>query len=271
MSLLENSPSYCSAWTSVSWALLAVAIIVFLAFIAALICLIKEKRKNSQSRYGEESRRIIPDKLIAENDKLIIEIEILKIEKEFSDARFYRADVILDPRTAHPKLKVSEDGKSVWNTGSVSKVSDWEKRFDSRTFILAKRGFSEGRHYWEVGIGQKKTWDLGVASATASRKGEITLSPEHGYWVIGCDDGKDYWARTEQWTRLKVYGKLTKLGIFLDKSVGSLSFYDVCSHRKLHTYKTLGVGELYPFFSTGYVTAGLSGSPLRILPWNLQE
>ncbi|XP_077773335.1 pyrin-like [Podarcis muralis] len=197
--------------------------------------------------------------------------EILKIEKEFSDARCYRVDVILDPRTAHPKLKVSEDGKSVWNTGNVSKVSDWEERFDSRTFILAKCGFLEGRHYWEVEIGQMKTWDLGVASATASRKGEITLSPENGYWVIGYDDGKDYWARTEHWTRLKVNGKLTKLGIFLDKSVGSLSFYDVCSKRKLHTYKTLGVGELYPFFSTGSVTAEQDSSPLRILPLNLED
>ncbi|XP_077773334.1 E3 ubiquitin-protein ligase TRIM39-like [Podarcis muralis] len=204
-------------------------------------------------------------------DKLITENETLKIEKEFSDARFYRADVILDPRTAHPKLKVSENGKSVWNTGNVSKVSDWEKRFDSRTFILAKCGFSKGKHYWEVEIGQKKTWDLGVASATASRKGEITLSPENGYWVIGCDNGKDYWVWPEQWTRLKVNGKLTKLGIFLDKSAGSLSFYDVCSKKKLHTYKTLGVGELYPFFSTGSVTAELDSSPLRIPPWNLQE
>ncbi|XP_033024370.1 butyrophilin subfamily 3 member A1-like [Lacerta agilis] len=234
------------------------------------------------------------DALKARIETLKIEKETLKIEKgcrmsrssrhilanetfifillfpEFSDARFYRADVILDPRTAHPKLKVSEDGKRVWNTGTVSKVSDWEERFDSRTFILAKSGFSEGKHYWEVEIGQKKTWDLGVASETASRKGEIILSPENGFWVIGCDDGKDYWARTEQWTRLKVNGKLTKLGIFLDIP-GSLSFYDVYSKRKLHTYKTLGFGELYPFFSTGSVTAELDSPPLRILPWNLQE
>ncbi|XP_034991889.1 butyrophilin subfamily 3 member A1-like isoform X2 [Zootoca vivipara] len=182
-------------------------------------------------------------------------------EAEKEQLETAKDDVVLDPRTAHPKLKVSEDGKSVWNTGNVSKVSDWEERFDSRTFILANHGFSEGTHYWEVQIGQKKTWDLGVASATSSRKGEITLSPENGYWVIGCDDGKDYWARTEQWTRLKVNGKLTKLGIFLDKSAGSLSFYDVCSLSKLHTYKTLGDGELYPFFCIGSVIE----QPLKIV------
>ncbi|XP_034991921.1 butyrophilin subfamily 3 member A1-like isoform X1 [Zootoca vivipara] len=281
LSASGNPTSDCPAWNwnSVSWTLLAV--IFFLALIATCFC--KDKCKNSQSRDDIESRRIIPEKrkisqyggsegeLIEENDELKAVNEILKIEKEFSDARFYRVDVILDPRTAHPKLKVSEDGKSVWNTGTVSKVSDCEERFDSHTFILAKRGFLEGKYYWEVEIGQKKTWDLGVASAKASRKGEITLSPENGYWVIGCDDGKDYWARTEQWTRLKVNGKLKKLGIFLDISAGSLSFYDVSSQRKLHTYKTLGSGELYPFFSTGSVTADLDSSPLRILPLNLEE
>ncbi|XP_034991934.1 butyrophilin subfamily 3 member A1-like [Zootoca vivipara] len=240
-------------------------------FLNTLSLSASDKCKNSQSRDSEESRIKIPGELIAENDLLKARIEILKIEKEFSDARFYRVDVILDPRTAHPKLQVSEDGKRVWNTGTVSKVSDWEERFDSHTFILAKHGFSKGKHYWEVEIGNNKTWDLGVASATASRKGEITLSPENGYWVIGCDNGKDYWAWTEQWTRQKVNGKLTKLGIFLDISAGSLSFYDVCSHRKLHTYKSLGDGELYPFFSTGSATAELDSSPLRILPLNLEE
>ncbi|CAI5790506.1 butyrophilin subfamily 3 member A1-like [Podarcis lilfordi] len=222
-------------------------------------------RKLEELKKGNEQLKTENEKLKGEMKAKTEQYEAgkeqLEMVKEILAAHLHKADVVLDPRTAHPKLKVSEDGKSVWNTGNVSKVSDWEERFDSRTFILAKHGFSEDKHYWEVEIGQKKTWDLGVASANASRKGEITLSPENGYWVIGCDDGKDYWARTEQWTRLKVNGKLTKLGIFLDKSAGSLSFYDVCSHRKLHTYKTLGVGELYPFFYIGSVTE----QPLKIV------
>ncbi|XP_061447003.1 butyrophilin subfamily 3 member A1-like isoform X2 [Rhineura floridana] len=189
----------------------------------------------------------------------------LEIEKELLDAHLHRADVVLDSKTAHPRLEVFEKGKCVRDTGFASKVSDCDDRFDSHAFILAAGGFSEGKHYWEVEVGQKEKWDLGVASESAPRKGTITLSPENGYWVMGLDGGKDYLARTEKWTCLQVTGKPTKIGIFLDIPAKSLSFYDVNSRRKLHRYYTIcSCGKFYPFFSTGFVTSELDGQPLKI-------
>uniref|UniRef100_A0A670JFR5 Butyrophilin subfamily 1 member A1 n=1 Tax=Podarcis muralis TaxID=64176 RepID=A0A670JFR5_PODMU len=167
---------------------------------------------------------------------------------------FFAANVVLDPKTAHPRLNVS-DGKCFWDTGNISKVPNCEERFDSHTFVLAKECFSKGRHYWEVEVGEKRKWDLGVASEFAHRKGEITLSPQNGYWVIGLEGRKNYWARTEQWTYLKVSGKPTKIGIFLNMPAGSLCFYDVHNNRKLYTFSICCSGKLYPFFSTGSVAA----------------
>uniref|UniRef100_A0A8D0BIU3 B30.2/SPRY domain-containing protein n=1 Tax=Salvator merianae TaxID=96440 RepID=A0A8D0BIU3_SALMN len=169
-------------------------------------------------------------------------------------------------RKVLPILEVSQNGKSVWDTGEDQRVSESEDRFDSHTFILAKEGFSEGKHYWQVDVGQKKRWDLGIASESAHRKKEITLSPQNGYWVIGYDDGIDYWARTEEWTHLGVSGKLklTKIGIFLNVSARTLTFYNVLTKRKLHTYTTVGPGKLYPFFSTGSITKELDKEQLTI-------
>uniref|UniRef100_A0A670JG73 B30.2/SPRY domain-containing protein n=1 Tax=Podarcis muralis TaxID=64176 RepID=A0A670JG73_PODMU len=179
---------------------------------------------------------------------------------------FFAANVVLDPKTAHPRLNVS-DGKCFWDTGNISKVPNCEERFDSHTFVLAKECFSKGRHYWEVEVGEKRKWDLGVASEFAHRKGEITLSPQNGYWVIGLEGRKNYWARTEQWTYLKVSGKPTKIGIFLNMPAGSLCFYDVHNNRKLYTFSICCSGKLYPFFSTGSVAAELDSQPLKISPW----
>ncbi|KAJ6653021.1 hypothetical protein lerEdw1_010226 [Lerista edwardsae] len=181
---------------------------------------------------------------------------------------FFAVDVTLDPSTAHPRLEVSQDGKCVRDTGNVLKVPYSEERFDSHMFVLAKEGFVKGKHYWEVEVGPKKKWDLGVASASVSRKGTITLSLQNGYWVIGLDDRSDYWARTEPWTHLEARGNPTKIGMFLNMPERSLTFYDVNRTSKLHI-STFHSSEvlLYPFFSVGCRTAELDSLPLKIPPW----
>uniref|UniRef100_A0ACB8EUK7 Uncharacterized protein n=1 Tax=Sphaerodactylus townsendi TaxID=933632 RepID=A0ACB8EUK7_9SAUR len=182
---------------------------------------------------------------------------------EFLEARYYRVNIVFDPDTAHPTLEVSEHGKCVKDTGKVSHVSKSEKRFDSHRYILAKDGFSKGKHYWEVEVGQKKNWILGVARETICRTGVITLSPENGCWVIKHEDGKEY--RVCE-SRLTVKGneKPTKIGIFLNISDNHLQFYDVNRRIKLHGLNEKFSGKLYPFFSTGLKKDDI---PLRICPW----
>ncbi|XP_009473296.1 PREDICTED: E3 ubiquitin-protein ligase TRIM39-like, partial [Nipponia nippon] len=107
------------------------------------------------------------------------------------------------------------------------KVPSKEKRFDSHTFVLAKEGYTSGRHYWEVDVGKRRSWALGIARESVTRKGTVTLSPKNGFWVIGFANGREYWAHTEPWTCLSVSGKLPMIGIFLDISAKQLSFYNV--------------------------------------------
>ncbi|NWY08505.1 TRI39 ligase, partial [Nothoprocta ornata] len=136
-------------------------------------------------------------------------------------------DVTLDADTAHPRLEVSPDGKSVKDTGRISNMPKTEKRFDSHAFLLAKEGYTSGKYYWEVDVGKRRSWEVGIARDSVVRKGALTLSPKNSFWVIGLEDGRDYWARTEPWTRLAVSGKLTRIGIFLDTTDRTLSFYNV--------------------------------------------
>ena len=154
------------------------------------------------------------------------------------------------------------------DTGTIRKVPSNEKRFDSHIFMLAKEGFTSGKHYWEVDVGKRRSWALGVAQESVTRKGTLTLSPKNGFWVIGFADGREYWAYTDPWTRLSVSGKLQRIGIFLHISAKQLSFYNVHKKTTLYTF-TLGGDssqeeKLFPFFSTGPATANPDGDPLRI-------
>uniref|UniRef100_A0A8C9FQR4 Uncharacterized protein n=1 Tax=Pavo cristatus TaxID=9049 RepID=A0A8C9FQR4_PAVCR len=178
-------------------------------------------------------------------------------------------DVTLDSDTAHPRLQVSEDGKSVTDTGVIRKVPNKEERFDSHTFLLAKEGFTSGRHYWEVDVGKKRNWNLGVAQETVTRKETVALSPKNGFWVIGLADGQEYWAHSDPWTRLTVSGRPQKIGIFLDTSSKKLSFFSVHQKKLLYTFTSVNPHSqnvrLFPFFSTGSAATNSDTEPLRIV------
>ncbi|XP_010209468.1 PREDICTED: E3 ubiquitin-protein ligase TRIM39, partial [Tinamus guttatus] len=181
----------------------------------------------------------------------------------------FAVDVTLDADTAHPRLKVSQDGKSVKDTGKITTMPRTEKRFDSHLFVLAKEGYTSGKRYWEVDVGEKKNWEVGIAREPVTCKGTLTLSPEKGFWVIGLVDGRDYWARTVPWTRLAVSGKLARIGIFLDPTAKKLSFFNVQKETAMYTF-SLGrdksqEGKFFPFFSTGSISAKPDTEPLKIV------
>ncbi|NWV42022.1 A33 protein, partial [Grantiella picta] len=177
-------------------------------------------------------------------------------------------NVTLDADTAHPRLEIFADGRRVRDTGVIRFLFSNEKRFDSHLFVLAEEGYTSGKHYWEVNVGPRENWALGVARESVTRKGTLTLSPENGFWVIACADGQDYWAYTNPWTCLTVTGYLSKIGIFLNIPAKQVSFYDVFKAEALYTFNIAGgssqEGKFIPFFSTGLAAAEPDTEPLVI-------
>ncbi|MGH0189418.1 UNVERIFIED_CONTAM: hypothetical protein FKN15_035487 [Acipenser sinensis] len=155
--------------------------------------------------------------------------------------------VTLDPDTAHCRLTVSEDGKRVRNDCNDKNVPNTEQRFDHYPFVLGREGFTSGRHYWEVEVGKRDDWKLGVASESAKRKGVFNLSPKEGYWVLQLMFGHDLSALTDPETPLKVLPPL-KVGVHLDYEEGKLSFYRVEDRGVIYTFLGKFSGKLFPLF-----------------------
>ncbi|XP_064251272.1 E3 ubiquitin-protein ligase TRIM21-like isoform X4 [Passer domesticus] len=245
--------------------------------------MIRADMKNELGRrVKENTSRVLESIQLMDIQQLSQEIQVLektqtalgstKYDLDLPVLRSYKGDVILDADTAHPRLEISADGRTVKDTGVIRFLLENEKRFDSHLFVLAKEGYTSGKHYWEVNVGTRRNWALGIACESVPRKGTLTLCPENGFWVIACVDGQDYLACTNPWTCLTVTGYLSQIGIFLDIPAKKVSFYDVFKAVVLCTLSIADgsrqEGKFLPFFSTGLAAAEPDTEPLAILQFS---
>ncbi|KAJ1134722.1 hypothetical protein NDU88_001169 [Pleurodeles waltl] len=145
------------------------------------------------------------------------------------------------------------------------------RTFRTVIIVLGRERLSYGRHYWEVEVGDKTEWSLGVCDEAVTKKGKITLTPENGYWTVLLRDGK-YKAATSSLTPLTPCVPPRAVGLFLDYEAGRLSLYNVDDRSLLFTFSGASFPPtLRPFFNPGLSDGGRNAGPLRILPVTGQE
>ncbi|KAJ8332245.1 hypothetical protein SKAU_G00427900 [Synaphobranchus kaupii] len=178
----------------------------------------------------------------------------------------YSVGVALDPSTAHPWLALSEDRRSVRDGDVEQDVPDGPRRFDTAPCVLAEESYRSGRQYWEVQVGDKTAWDLGVAGESIDRKGVVTLTPGYGYWTVCLRKGNECQACADPPTPLALREKPRTVGVYVDYEGGQVSFYNV--EARTHIYSFTGytfTEELYPYFSPGVNDNGSNAAALVIV------
>ncbi|XP_067402593.1 butyrophilin subfamily 1 member A1-like, partial [Emydura macquarii macquarii] len=187
-----------------------------------------------------------------ENQKLEEENEEVQIELKWRRTHKYADDITLIPDTAHPNLSIDKEMKSFSHEAQPHKVPSNPERFDSTVCVLGSEGFSSGKHYWEVNVGRSTEWDLGVARKSIERKGKLSLSPKEGFWILGLS-GRDYWAKTDPWTRVLVKKKPKKIGVYLSYKDRQVTFFNVTDGSPLFTFNDCSFsGEVSPFFKNSH-------------------
>uniref|UniRef100_A0A670HLI5 B30.2/SPRY domain-containing protein n=1 Tax=Podarcis muralis TaxID=64176 RepID=A0A670HLI5_PODMU len=183
-----------------------------------------------------------------------------QLQKDVQSFRnLQRANVTLDPDTAHPELILSKDGKSVRKGYKPQALPDNPERFSDWLYVLGREGFTAGRHFWEVTVESGEEWALGVARKSVERKGCFSIFPKEGIWAVG-KRGGEYWACTSpHYSPLSLREKPRRIQVTLDHEVGRVSFSDADSGAELYTFSGASFsGEtLLPFFYLGGYEAHL--------------
>ncbi|XP_044837296.1 zinc finger protein RFP-like [Mauremys mutica] len=148
-----------------------------------------------------------------------------------------QVNVTLDPDTAHPKLVLSEDRKSVRWGDTQQRLPYTPERFDTLRCVLGCEGFTSGRHCWEVEVevGFGQCWALGVARESVGRKKWISLSPEEGIWAVGCW-GDQFRALTSPVTPLPLSRAPSRIRVCLDCDWGQVTFIDAGDEAPIFTF-----------------------------------
>uniref|UniRef100_A0A3P9JGN2 Bloodthirsty-related gene family, member 1 n=1 Tax=Oryzias latipes TaxID=8090 RepID=A0A3P9JGN2_ORYLA len=153
----------------------------------------------------------------------------------------------------------------VWCGDRHQHAADNPERFDRVVCVLGQQSISSGKHYWEVEVGGKTDWDLGVARQSISRKGKINYTPQNGFWFLSLRDNK-YAFRTEPSIDVNLNLRPHKIGIFVDYEKGQVSFYNVDAKVHIYTFNDNFTENIYPFFSPCTNKGGKNDLPLIITP-----
>lgn len=138
------------------------------------------------------------------------------------------------------------------------------RRFQQCVNVMASRTFDCGQHYWEVWVGSKTKWDLGVAAEAVNRAAKVKLCPENGYWTLRLRNKTEYWATATPWVRLFPQQPPRKVGVFLDCQEGTVAFFDAKDMSHLFTFHEVSAERYCPFFSTCFSDGRDNVEPMRI-------
>ncbi|XP_016100295.1 neoverrucotoxin subunit beta-like [Sinocyclocheilus grahami] len=166
--------------------------------------------------------------------------------------RKYACDLTLDPNTVNTQLMLSDENRKVMHMKTPQLYPDLPERFDTYPQVLCGERLTE-RCYWEVEWSGRVT---GIAATYKgiSRKGvsDCVFGWNDKSWSLFCSDNSYTVCHNNDRTDLIAPSPPSNtVGLYLDWSVGTLSFYSVSDTHTLthlHTFNTTFTEPLYAGF-----------------------
>ncbi|XP_054129158.1 E3 ubiquitin-protein ligase TRIM7-like [Melozone crissalis] len=207
----------------------------------------------------EAAKALIPEPVSPELQKNVQNLtwksqQVVDIVTKFRENMWSEIDwdikeqVRLDPDTAHPRLMLSDDNKEVWFRNVEQNLPDTPKRFTGNYNVLGSQGFTSGRHYWEVEVGEKGSWAVGVALESLPRKEPIYHGRSEKVWVLQLHCGH-YSALSMTSNLLALKEKPRRIRVCLDYEMGRVTFYNAKDMMQIFEFKATFTEKVFPYFS----------------------
>ncbi|XP_073506259.1 E3 ubiquitin/ISG15 ligase TRIM25-like [Phyllobates terribilis] len=168
------------------------------------------------------------------------------------------ADILLDVNTAANNVHISDDLKTATGTEEKQKRPETAERFQYNQ-VMSRRGFTSGRHYWDVEISRSGWWRVGMCYPSIDRRGGQSLIGDNNKsWSLFGSYNIPYSViHDRKEIRLPHHISSNRFRICLDYEAGQLSFYELCDPiRHLHTFTATFSEPLHAalYVCNGYLT-----------------
>ncbi|XP_052462270.1 NACHT, LRR and PYD domains-containing protein 12-like isoform X18 [Carassius gibelio] len=194
----------------------------------------------SYNHPGESGVKLLKHKLQDPNYKLqILNVDHGGEKRMRAGPRKYACDLTLDPNTANTELVLSDENKKITRVKDLQPYPDHPERFDDVPQVLSVESLT-GRCYWET---EWSGYDavISVSYKGISRKGEsddCVFGFNDKSWSLFCSDISFTVRHNNNRTGISADPSSCKrVGVCVDVSAGSLSFYSVSdTHTLTHLH-----------------------------------
>uniref|UniRef100_A0A8C2KJJ4 Uncharacterized protein n=1 Tax=Cyprinus carpio TaxID=7962 RepID=A0A8C2KJJ4_CYPCA len=179
-------------------------------------------------------------------------LQILKYVGITPGLRKYACDLTLDPNTINTQLMLSDEKRKIIHVTEPQQYPDHPERFDSCEQVLCVESLT-GRCYWEAEWSGKGA-DIVVSYKGIRRKGvsDCWFGYNDKSWSLYCCTNEFTIWHNNVSNNIPFPLSSNRVGVYLDWSAGSLSFYSVSDTHTLthlHTFNTTFTEPLYAGFA----------------------
>ncbi|KAM9792743.1 E3 ubiquitin/ISG15 ligase TRIM25 [Neosynchiropus ocellatus] len=177
-----------------------------------------------------------------------------------SDLLKYGTVLTFDPKTANKRIILSEDLTKASVSEEPVPLPDSPERFAVCSQVLTSKGFSRGRHYWEVRLSNNNFIGIGLAYGSIDRKGPSSrLGRNSQSWCVEWFNVKlSAWHNSVETVLTNPNPK--RVGVLVDCEEGTATFYTVADRAyPFHCF-------VFPFSETVYPAVWIfsSGSSVSL-------
>ncbi|TMS23801.1 E3 ubiquitin/ISG15 ligase TRIM25 [Larimichthys crocea] len=161
----------------------------------------------------------------------------------------YATVLTLDQKTAHKRIALNEGFTKASVSDEHENYPDSPERFTVCSQVLTSKGFSRGRHYWEVKLSSNNFIGLGLAYKSIDRKGPTSrLGRNAQSWCVEWFNVKlSAWHNSSETVLVNPNSK--RVGVLLDCEEGTATFYNVAGRAyPFHSFVFPFTEAVYPAF-----------------------
>ncbi|XP_041091374.1 nuclear factor 7, brain-like [Polyodon spathula] len=174
----------------------------------------------------------------------------------------------LSLETQSSALRLSKDRSSVRQVDRQNQQESREEGYNSYMCAISKEQLTSGRHYWEVEVGAKTDWAVGVKQ---ERKPDTHLFGRLEFFfnrvrgiILHFNGNTNYRIEASSDSTISVHSHPSKIGVYLDRKRGEVAFYNADDMSLIHTVTEKLTEPVFAYLNPGPYLKGNNAEALKI-------